>query len=237
MAGAGSRFSAAGYLLPKWAIEVRGKTLLEWSLSSLPIERAEKIVFVMLREHDSDGAASRLIRKALGADHNQKMVVVYLDAVTRGQAETVLMAQDVLDSRMGLLIFNIDTYSRFKSLASDLQNESYDGLLGAFSGCSPRFSYARLDADGLVVETAEKQVISEYALIGMYYFRQAGDFFWVAQNRIGSGVTDEGEYYIAPMYNDLIKEGKKIALGIADENWILGTPEELAAFEAGYEAQ
>jgi dTDP-glucose pyrophosphorylase len=236
MAGEGSRFSAAGYQVPKWAIESRGKTLLEWSISSLPLDAAEKILFIMLREHDVDGEASRLLENCLG-DSEHQYKIIYLDAVTGGQAETVLMAQDELEADKGLLIFNIDTFSRFKSLANDIENTAYDGLVGAFKGSSPRFSYARLGDDGLVAETAEKVVISEYALNGMYFFRKASDFFRVARERIGSGKTDKGEYYIAPMYNELIKEGKNIALSMVEENWILGTPEELDAFEARYKAQ
>ena len=35
MAGLGTRFRRAGYKMPKYRIEARGKTLFEWSMDSL----------------------------------------------------------------------------------------------------------------------------------------------------------------------------------------------------------
>lgn len=52
MAGRGSRFVKEGYTLPKFMIEVKGKTLFEYSLESLPLEIADKIIFICLEEHE-----------------------------------------------------------------------------------------------------------------------------------------------------------------------------------------
>lgn len=70
MGGLGSRFARAGYTVPKYRIEAKGKTLFEWSLDSLSGYNAGvgKYVFIMRRE---DGAAD-LIRDADPLDRSYK---------------------------------------------------------------------------------------------------------------------------------------------------------------------
>jgi len=39
-----------------------------------------------------------------------------------------------------------------------------------------------------------------------------------------------GEFYVAPLYNRLIKAGADVRLDPASEVWVLGTPAELEQF-------
>jgi 2-C-methyl-D-erythritol 4-phosphate cytidylyltransferase len=56
MGGLGSRFRKAGYTLPKYMIEARGKTLFEYSMISLEGYRdiADRWIFIALRDGDTD---------------------------------------------------------------------------------------------------------------------------------------------------------------------------------------
>lgn len=233
MAGRGSRFVKAGYSAPKWAISVHGKTLFEWSLLSLPLELCSHLVFIALREHESNNELTQFIRNTLSFEG--KLDIIFLDSVTQGQAETVLKGADLLDPEKPLLIYNIDTYSTSKSLASALMDEDNDGVLGAFTSSESRFSFAKLDSEGIVIKTAEKEAISNNALNGLYHFRRTDDFTRIARQTINDGRTDKGEYYIAPMYNALIAEGKRYVIDTCDTNWILGTPDELEHFSEHYD--
>jgi dTDP-glucose pyrophosphorylase len=102
--------------------------------------------------------------------------------------------------------------------------------LGAFHSTEPRFSFAALDENGFVKKTAEKVVISNNALTGLYHFTNPTDFFKATESAFENNETTKGEFYIAPLYNYLIKKGRRLIVDMADEVNILGTPEELQLF-------
>lgn len=225
MAGAGSRFTEAGYSDPKPLLQARGKTLLEWSVDSLPLELSTNLIFVGLRKDQR--LLERLI-KARYSDYGPQFV--WLDEGTRGQSETVLAATQRMDYQAPLLIFNIDTTFRSKTLAKSLSLPGYDGVIGCFSASAPRFSYAKTDLDGVVVEVREKEVISPHALTGLYHFARARDFLRVAQDAVDADEREKGEFYVAPLYNRLIDEGQRYILDEVDYMSVLGTPAEYEKF-------
>lgn len=233
MAGRGERFSKAGFTKPKMLIETHGKTLLEWSVDSLPLSLCTSLIFIGLKDHEVDFELSTFIKKKY-SKYKDILHFVFLDEVTRGQAETILKAKNYFTEDNDLLIFNIDTYFRTSTLIADLLRDDIDGVLGAFYSTEDRFSFAKVDANDFVIETAEKVVISENALTGLYHFKKASDFIRIAEKQIDSDIRIKGEFYIAPMYNELIQEGKKFILNKAEEHWILGTPSELKLFQDTY---
>ena len=109
-----------------------------------------------------------------------------------------------------------------------------DGVIGAFKlkGSDPKWSFARLDGNGAVAETAEKTQLSDNALTGFYHFSRAADFFETAELAMRGGETTRGEFYVAPLYNRLIAAGRSFVLDTAEKLIPLGTPEDVAAFEA-----
>lgn len=231
MAGKGQRFVDAGYLLPKMLISVKGKTLLEWSLDSLPIELATRLIFVLLNEHEEHYQISEIIKKKYG---HLKLSIhfKYLSQVTRGQAETAIKALDLIDFTKDLLIFNIDTSFHSSKLKSSLLYEDCDGVLGAFKSNSEKFSFAKLsNTNNFIEEVAEKKVISDIALTGLYHFRNPKLFFEETENMIRRNILIKGEFYIAPVYNKLIEKGEKFIVDFCDEIDILGTPQEIDIFK------
>jgi dTDP-glucose pyrophosphorylase len=227
MAGLGSRFVEAGYQIPKPLLPAHGKTLLEWSVDSLPLELATRLVFVGLKEHrdkfDLETVICSLYKKYNPQFH-------WLDQSTRGQAETVCLAAPLLDHNVGLLIFNIDTAFRSAKLAELLKNVNYDGVLGAFDSDEPRFSFASVNEIGRVIEVREKIAISSNALTGLYHFSSTAAFLEIAQRAIEADEREKGEFYVAPLYNKLIDRGAHFVLAPSEEHWILGTPAEYEAF-------
>lgn len=230
MAGKGQRFKDAGYDTPKMLINAKGKTLLEWSVDSLPLELCSKLIFILLRKHTEEYGLIEFIKSKYSGAY--ELCFVELDEVTRGQAETVLKAKQFIDKNSDLLIFNIDTAFSSNTLVDSLMNDKSDGVLGAFEDLSDskKYSYAKLDEFGSVMEVAEKVHISNNALTGLYHFKKANNFIRIAERNISANRTSKGEFYIAPMYNDLIKEGKFFKLDFVEELNVLGTPEELIKF-------
>ena len=229
MAGEGRRFREAGYELPKMLIGAKGKSLLEWSIDSLPLNLCSRLIFVAQQKHEDEFQLARKIdsiyKNRVGALHFR-----FIDKLTRGQSETACLAKDLMDLSKPLLIFNIDTQFSSSSLEKNLLKNNVDGVLGAFYSEEPRFSFAALDEKGFVTKTAEKEVISSNALTGLYHFTYPEDFFEAAESAFDNNETTKGEFYIAPLYNHLIKKGRKLIVDMADEVNILGTPEELEVF-------
>lgn len=231
MAGEGSRFKKDGFKIPKYMVKSKQKTLFEHSIESLPIELADKLIFVCLKEHEKFLVSSFIKDRVV---HNN-IHIVLLNEVTKGQAETVYMAKQFINENDELLIYNIDTFfhsNRLREILLD-NNIKKDGLLGAFIDKTKdeKWSFAKINKNKYVVQTAEKKKISDFALTGMYHFTRAGDFLNTAKTWIENGVMVKNEYYIAPMYNDLIKQGKQYVLDIADEFIPLGTPKDVKNFE------
>jgi len=228
MAGRGQRFVDAGYTLPKMLIEAHGKTLLQWSVDSLPLDLCDSLIFIGLLEHEQRHAIAPLIRSWYG--DRVHLEFIFIAEVTRGQAETVLLAEPFVSPSQPLVVFNIDTAFHSPSLRQRLLDRNTDGVLGSFAATDPRFSYATVDDSGYVSHVAEKVVISPHALTGMYCFQKAEEFFTVASRAITAGATIRGEFYIAPLYNDLIRVGRRFVLDQCESYAILGTPAELEDF-------
>ena len=228
MAGHGSRFIEAGHALPKFLLEAHGKTLLEWSVDSLPLEMASLTTFVILREHEAAHQMEARIRELYGL--STPLAFVFLDEVTRGQAETVLRASSLIEPDRPLVIFNIDTMFHSPTLKSSLQRDDVDGVLWCFHSLESRFSFAAIDSEGAITWVAEKEPISAYALTGLYHFRRAADFLETAAVAISQNQLTKGEFYVAPLYNQLLARNARLILDHAPIHHILGTPQEYAEF-------
>lgn len=224
MAGRGSRFSKAGYNQPKFLIEFNGKTLLEHSVDSLPIELADNLIFILLKEHENEWNVSNLIKEKYP---NSNIKFIFLEEVTRGQSETVLKSEELINNDQQLLVYNIDTYFRSSSLKDAILHNDCDGIIGAFKDEEDKWSFAKVDDQGIVIKTTEKEPISNNALTGMYHFGKGSDFVRVAKQAINENNLVKNEFYIAPLYNQLIAEGRQFKLDMVDEFIALGTPEDL----------
>jgi len=232
MAGRGSRFADIGIATPKPLIDVRGRPMYSWAMDSLPLALVEKVVFVCLREH--------LEQCQLQADIEMRYadldpVILSIDEVTEGQTCTVLVARDYIDNDKPLVIYNADTYCRttLEQTLAELQKHA-DGVLSVFKAPGDKWSFARTNETGRVVETAEKRRISEWACTGLYHFSRGADFVRHAEAMIANNQRTNREFYVAPLYNRLIAEGADIRIDEALDVWVLGTPEDLDHFNQHY---
>lgn len=232
MAGRGSRFAHVGIAVPKPLIDVRGKPMYAWATDSLPLAHAKRLIFICLAEHLGDLALEEDIHRRYG---QYNPVVVGLTEVTQGQACTVLTAKKHIDEDVPLVIFNADTF--FTSALSKtvtLLPPHVRGMLGVFKAPGDKWSFVRTDDQGRVVEVAEKKRISDWACTGLYHFSAGAEFVQHAEKMIADNERVNNEFYVAPVYNRLLAQGSELRLDVAEQVWVLGTPEDLAYFEANY---
>lgn len=230
MAGEGRRFREAGYDMPKFRIEVRGRSLFSWAMESLRDFFAAGQPAVFVAREDDD--AAEFIARECGALGISDYALVGLRGMTDGQATTALMAADAVSDRATpFLIYNIDTYVEPSALpASALRG---DGWIPCFGAEGEGWSFVRLDSSGRAVEVREKKRISPHATIGLYGFasfdlyESAYHAYYADPSRL-----ERGETYVAPLYNQLIGDGHEVRILEVPVAAVhpLGTPEEVEAF-------
>ncbi|CAN5522909.1 glycosyltransferase family 2 protein [soil metagenome] len=233
MAGRGKRFADVGHRVPKPLIPVFGKPMYSWAVDGLPLDPKTRLIFVCLKEHlDGSDLVQDIQTRYVAYDP----AVIALDKVTDGQACTVLMAREYINSAEELVIYNADThYKTTIRQALTTRLKTADGVLDVFKAEGDHWSFARTDASGRVVECAEKKRISEWATTGLYYFRTGSDFVKHAEAMIAADERTKGEFYVVPIYNRMIAAGCEIRINLVNDVWVLGTPEELAAFERAHQ--
>ena len=226
MGGAGSRFSAAGYDRPKPFIEFHGQTMIENVVENLGSDN--QYIFVTQRTHYEE---YRLVYERI-RHRVQKLHVAVLDGMTQGAAESCLHAKEFLDPEMPLMIANCDQMLEWNPVVFKawLFDTKIDGAIMTFESQSPKNSFARLDDDGYVVETAEKKVISPYATNGIYVWKRAEDFTSAAEELIIRDLRTNNEFYVAPVFNLNIEHGQKIKIYPINGHWPIGTPQDLTIY-------
>lgn len=233
MAGRGSRFAVAGYPDPKPLIPIENIPMIRWIIANLRPAQAHRFIFVCLQEHlQQYGLEEKLAQWSPGCK------VVPVSAVTEGAACTVLLARDFIDNDDALMIANSD---QWVDVAIDdyllaMGNAQADGWIMTMTANDPKWSFLRFDDEGNITEVVEKQVVSNEATVGIYNFAKGSDFVRAADGMIAQDFRVNGEFYVAPVYNGLVAEHKKIgyySIGSeADGMYGLGIPEDLRLFES-----
>ena len=228
MAGLGSRFKICGYEKPKPLIIVDDAPMIERSISTLNIEGT--YIFV-IREYDNSQNTKDLVACLRRIKPDCKIVIT--DKITSGAAETCLLAKDHINNSEKLVIANCDQLMDWKSENFiKATKKDFDGLVVTHTSVDPKNSFISLDENGLAKELREKKAISDVALIGIHYWKKGSDFVRSAEEMIKNQSKDAGEYYVAPTYNLLIKQGLKISNYHLEKNEYhpIGTPKDLKIY-------
>ena len=230
MAGAGSRFSTAGYTKPKPFIDVAGKPMIVRVLENLAYPNAR--FFLIARQEHIEAEAE--LSKQIERDFNASFIPI--SNLTEGTACTVLYARKHINNDQPLLIANSDQIIDIdiSEFIKDCSNRSLDGSILTFidEKRDPKWSFARIGASDLVEEVREKKAISEFATVGIYFYFRGSDFVDAAIDMFVHRDKTNGEYYTCPTFNYLINQQKKIGIyNISFEAMHgLGTPDDLNAF-------
>ena len=230
MAGRGSRFTEQGYKDSKPFIDVNGKPMIQRVIENLNIEFDSNYEFVIIcLQEDFDKYDFRIFDDIIG---HTEYKVICLEDVTEGAAQTLLEAKDIIDNDTPMLSFNTDQMIDYNPKMFEMAKQ-FDGYIPCFWGDSEDWSYAKTLDNGYVQEVAEKKVISNNATAGYYYWRKGSDYVKYAEQMIEENSRSNGEFYVAPVYNWAIKDGKKIGIYMVDEIYELGTPEYLEEYLNG----
>ena len=229
MAGAGSRFEAAGYTFPKPLIEVRKKPMIQVVVENLNIKA--NFIYVVQKSH----------REKYNLDALLSLItpgckIVETEGMTEGAACTALLAKEYIDSDAPLFFANSDQFVEWDSneFLYKMNETNADGGIVTFEATHPKWSFAKVNKQGLVTEVAEKNPISNIATIGFYYWKNGSDFVKYAEQMINKNIRVNNEFYVCPVFNEAIQDGKAIRTFDVKEMWGLGTPEDLNYYLENY---
>ena len=230
MAGAGSRFQQAGYTFPKPMIQVHDKPMIQVVVDNLGLEA--NYHFVVQKEHREKYNLDTFLNLISPGDCK----VIEVDGMTDGAACTALLAKEFIDNDNPLFFANSDQFVEWNTVEFmyNMQETNADGGIVTFKATHPKWSFAKVNDDGLVTEVAEKNPISNNATIGYYYWKHGSDFVKYAEQMIEKNVRVNNEFYVCPVFNEAIQDNKKIRPFEVNGMWGLGTPEDLQYYLNNY---
>lgn len=225
MAGLGSRFTNAGYKLPKPLIRIGTSTMIETVIDNINHNNAR---FIFILNKQEKYLHLQQIHHVI-LKKNPEAIIVYVDGLTEGPACTALAAHEYI-TRDGLIIINCDQIIKdynFDNLITFIKINKADGVIGTFLSSSNKNSYVKLDCNGRIIDVKEKIIISNIATNGLHYWNNGHDFIESANEMIAAKEKYNNEFYIAPTYNYMIKKGKTILPYFFNLHFPIGTPEDL----------
>lgn len=249
MAGKGSRFLDAAssnpeYTKPKPLIKIKGKPMVVWALKSLDKFKINPndLIFICRQDQEDEFKISDSLKKLFG----EQIKIVFIDQITRGAAETVLKAKDLINTDEDIIVSDSDHYfdGSFlynKIISKDAQTQ---GIIPVFRPPDKdhKWSFSLVEEGDVITAVGEKdkELAEKGALanIGGYYFTHGNVFVKEAEEAIAENdlAGDEGkkEFYVAPIYQRLINKRMKIVAAITPKVWGLGTPKDVEYFEKNF---
>ncbi|MEJ8322441.1 NTP transferase domain-containing protein [Kosakonia sacchari] len=228
MAGRGSRFSKQGYTLPKPLVELDGKPFFWWAIESVrrSVDIAE-LICVVLKEHVVE---HNIAHKVSSYFPEAKFVI--LDDVTDGALDTAMCGLQLIDNELPIIFNDCDQAFEINNFTFYINKLMPHGDVMAylcnFESDSPAYSYALYEKEKLV-RTAEKKVISKFAISGAYIF--ANKHVVVENYALYKQTCDYNEIFISGIYNTLCDKGYTVKGILLDSHLSFGTPEELKEAE------
>lgn len=229
MAGAGSRFEKAGYTFPKPLIDVKNKPMIQVVVENLNLDA--NFIYVVQKSHRQKYNLDTLLNLI-----TPNCKIIETDGMTEGAACTALLAKEYINNDSPLFFANSDQFVEWNSneFMYKMQESNADGGIVTFNATHPKWSFAKIDENGFVTEVAEKNPISDIATVGYYYWKHGSDFVKYAERMIDNNVRVNNEFYVCPVFNQAIQDGKQIRTFNIEKMWGLGTPEDLKFFLENY---
>jgi dTDP-glucose pyrophosphorylase len=229
MAGAGSRFQQAGYTFPKPLIDVKGKPMIQVVAENLNIDAT--FIYVVQKEHREKYNLDTLLNLI-----TPNCKIVEVTSITEGAACTTLLAKEYINTDEPLLMANSDQFVDWDSneFMYKMVEQELDGGIVTFRSTHPKWSFAKTDENGYVTEVAEKKPISDIATVGIYYWKRGSDYVKFAEQMIEKNIRVNNEFYVCPVFNQAIEDGKRIKTFNVPTMWGLGTPEDLKYYIENY---
>ena len=171
--------------------------------------------FVCFSKNDCDKFHLDNIVKIL----NPKSEIIKIPTKTQGAACTALLCSSEIDNESELLIINGNELINlnFNNVLINFRERNLDSGVIVFNSIHPRYSYVKVNKDDFVIEASEKRPISNLATTGFYWFKKGSSFVKGAKNMIRKDARVNNNFYICPVFNELVLENFNIGIYKIDE--------------------
>lgn len=208
LAAGAPAFHIGGENYPLYLTEIDGSLLLNKIVNQCKGIQRPHFTFVFNQEEVTQYHLNNICKLI-----DERANVIAIEGKSKGAACTALYCAIDFDESESLLVMNAN-----QLVDVDLGNEiaafesgNLDAAVIVFNSVHPRYSYVKINSDGLVIEAAEKRPISRLATTGIFWFKRSGDFVHAVQQMIRKGAAVEDIFYVAPALNELVLSGKRIA--------------------------
>ena len=228
-------FSLEEYGYPKPLIEIMGIPMIEHVIKNITYDYSFKKIIFIVRQDECDRFH---LDNTLNLLSPIKPEIIRLRADTQGALCSVLLAIEHINQDEPLLISNADQIFE-QGIADHLRRfgtSDLDAACLTFSSVHPRWSYVRMNEDGLVIETAEKRPISKHAIAGLYWYKNGSDFVQSGMASIRHGSSVEGKYFLSPVFNEYVLLGKKVGCHtVPNEQYhTFYSPQKIEEYESSF---
>jgi NDP-sugar pyrophosphorylase family protein len=212
MSGMSSRFSAVGYQLPKYLLEIDGKTVIEHIVNLYPTD--SEFVFIVNDKHAEQTNILDLLQTLC---NNKKIITI--PSHKKGPVFTVSnIFNEIGDNEQVIVNYcDFSMYWDYDNFENFVNKTGCDGCVICYTGFHPHmlgsdnYAFCRVDDNNKILEVREKQPftdnkMSEFASTGTYYFKKGKYIKKYFQKMMDDDVNLSGEYYVSLIYNLLNKD-------------------------------
>lgn len=231
MAGEGSRFKKVGYKIPKPLIDVLGKPMIEIVINNLrPSNLDHRFIFICQKSHQEIYSLGDILKSI-----SPNCEIIFIEEATEGATCTVLKAIKLIEGSNPLMIANCDQYinASIDEYLKAWKSSNKEGFIMTMKAMDPKWSFIKFN-ESKIIGVIEKEVVSDEATVGIYNYIKGDDFISAANEMINKNHRVNGEFYVAPTYNNLIQKGYKVGIfnigSVEKSAYGLGTPEDLKFF-------
>jgi NDP-sugar pyrophosphorylase family protein len=241
LVGEGKRFQLGGFEEPKPLIKIFNKPILQHSIESLNIDG--NYIFVV-REYENNKWNRELSSLIKSLKPNSKIILS--KKLTRGAAESVLLAKENINDDTPLIVTNCDQYidwqeNELNNFYFSILEKNCDALVTTFNHINPEhikinektpYSFIKINKDGDATQFSEKIAISKLMLNGIHFWKRGSMFVQSAESIIEKNINYNNEFYVSLTFNELIQKYKVKHFQMTDSSFYsLGTPEDVELFK------
>ena len=237
MSGMSSRFSAAGYTIPKYLIEVDGKKVIEHIVKLYPSD--SEFVFIINEKHEAETNIVEILENLV-----DNKTILTIPNHKKGPVYSVANFLYVIDDNEQVVVnycdFSIDwDYDKFEKYVNETD---CDGCVVCYTGFHPHmlgsdnYAFCRMEGDR-IAEVREKQPftdnkMSEFASAGNYYFKKGIYLKKYFKQLMEEDININGEYYVSLIYNLMIRDGLHTNVFEIPHMLQWGTPHDLDVYNS-----
>lgn len=203
-------FPKSEFYFPKPLIDVHGKPMIVRVIENFKANfENPKFIFIVDKVEISDFSLDDILKQICGAS----TIIIERLGKTSGAVCSSLLAIDYLNESEPLLISNCDTILRenLQKICYDFIEQNADIGVINFNSCHPRWAYIARDEKNIINQAYEKKVVSNEAISGFYWYRNAEIFINAAKSALLNSSDSKLSFFLSATINEAILIGKSIS--------------------------